>query len=197
MSEAGSKRVGAITVLLQRYREGDKEAEEQLLAEVYAELRKTAAAYLRRERPNHSLQASALVNEAYIKLAGLNRLDWQSRSHFFGVAAKLMREILVDRARARGAEKRGGNARPITLVDHLAFEKPNATDVLALDQALDALARKDPRMARLVQLRYFAGLSIDEAAEVLRVAPRTVKRDWQFARAWLQRRLGKGPSAAD
>jgi RNA polymerase sigma factor (TIGR02999 family) len=197
MSNEGGKIPGAITELLGRYRQGDKQAEERLIGEVYAELRKIAAAYLRRERPNHSLQASALVNEAYVKLAGLDRLDWQSRSHFFGVAAKLMREILVDHARARLAEKRGGGVRVVTLVEGLAFEKHNATDILALNEALEHLARKDPRTAKIVECRFFGGLSIDETAEALGVAPRTVKRDWQFGRAWLQRRLGKGTSVDD
>ncbi len=182
----------SITELLLRYRHGDKEAEQQLISAVYTELRRTAAAYLRRERPDHSLQPSALVNEAYIKLAGLSRLDWQNRSHFLGVAARIMREILVDHARARRAEKRGRGVQVVPLEDATIVEKGRATDVLALNEALDHLAQKDRRAAQVVEYRYFAGLSIEETAAALGVAPRTVRQDWQFGRAWLQRRLSGG-----
>jgi len=161
---------------------------------VYGELRKLAAAKLRNERPNHSLQASGLVNEAYIKLAGLNRVDWQNRAHFFGFAARAMREILVDHARARRADKRGGALQPVSLDSAVVLEQGSVTDVLAVDEALSSLARKDPRAARVVELRFFAGLSIEETAEVLDVAPRTVKRDWQLGRAWLRRQLSRGTS---
>jgi RNA polymerase sigma factor (TIGR02999 family) len=178
-----------ITELLLRCRRGDKQAEEQLISAVYAELHKIAAAYLRRERPDHSLQASALVNEAYIKLAGLTQLDWQNRSHFFGVAARIMREVLVDHARARRAEKRGRGLQLVPLDEAMIVEKRKTTDILALNEALDDLAKKDPRAARVVECRYFAGLSVDETAAALGIAPRTVKHDWQFGRAWLLRQL--------
>jgi len=189
MSDRHGSSAGAITALLTRYQHGDKEAEQQLISAVYPELRKIAAAKLRGERPNHSLQASDLVNEAYVKLAGLTRLDWQSRSHFFGVAARVMREVLTDHARARRAQKRGGSIRVEPINETRVLDRGQATDILALDEALDLLGRKDPRAVRVVECRFFAGLSIEETAEVVGVAPRTVKRDWQFGRAWLRQRL--------
>ena len=189
MADDPGKIESDVTELLQRCRQGDKAAEERLLSTVYAELRKVAAAHLRRERPDHSLQVSALVNEAYIKLAGLTRIDWQNRSHFFGVAARVMREILVDHARSRRAEKRGKGAQVLPLDDVIVGQKGITTDMLALHEALDDLARTDPRAARVVECRYFAGLSVEETAEALQVSPRTIKHDWQFGRAWLRRRL--------
>ncbi len=180
---------GDITQLLLRFQLGDKDAESRLVDAVHGELRKLAAAKLRGERPDHSLQASALVNEAYIKLSSLDRVGWKNRSHFFGFAAHLMREILVDHARARRAEKRGGGLRPLELEEAHAIQQEHSTDILALDEALESLTRKDARAAKVFECRYFAGMSVEETAEALGIAPRTVKRDWQLGRAWLRRRL--------
>jgi RNA polymerase sigma factor (TIGR02999 family) len=180
-------------VLLRRLQEGDKGAEEHLIEKVYGELRKLAAAYLRRERLGHSLQPTALVNEAYLKLTKLDRLDWQDRSHFFGVAAHLMRQILVDHARTRRAGKRGGGVGVVPLDEARILDKGRPTEIIALDEALDRLHQKDPRAAKVVECRFFGGLSVEETAKVLGVAARTVKRDWSLGRAWLQRELsGKG-----
>lgn len=193
MATTGVRGPGEITVLLRRLQEGDKEAEERLIEKVYGELRKLAASYLRRERPGHSLQPTALVNEAYLKLTKLDRLDWQDRSHFFGVAAHLMRQILVDHARTRRAEKRGGGVGVVPLDEALILDKGRPTEIIALDEALDRLHEKDPRAAKVVECRFFGGLSVEETAKVLGVAARTVKRDWSLGRAWLQRELsGKG-----
>jgi RNA polymerase sigma factor (TIGR02999 family) len=187
------KAPGEITLLLARTQQGDREAEAKLIATVYGELRKLAVAYLRRERPDHILQPTALVNEAYLKLADLNRLRWQDRSHFFGVAARLMRQILVDHARARRAEKRGGDVLVVPISKALVIDHRvgKASDVLAINEALEALARKDPRAVKVIECRFFAGLSIEETAEALGVAIRTVKRDWQIGRAWLRRELSR------
>jgi RNA polymerase sigma factor (TIGR02999 family) len=176
---------------LRRLQEGDREAEAHLIEKVYGELRKLAASYLRRERPGHSLQPTALVNEAYLKLTKLDRLGWQDRSHFFGVAAHLMRQILVDHARARRAEKRGGGVGVVPLDEALILEKGRPMEIIALDEALDRLHEKDPRAAKVVECRFFGGLSVEETAQVLGVAARTVKRDWNLGRAWLQRELSR------
>ncbi len=191
MPELSSDEPGGITLLLARVQNGDKEAEEKLISQVYGELRKLAAAYLRRERPDHSLQPTELVNEAYLKFADLNRLRWQDRSHFFGVAARLMRQVLVDHARARDAVKRGRHVMvvPISKALVLGRDQDRPSDVIAINDALNALAQKDPRAASVVECRFFGGLSIDETAEALGIAPRTVKRDWQIGRAWLRREL--------
>ncbi len=191
MPETRSKKPGEITLLLARVQEGDREAEAKLIAEVYDELRKLAAAYLRRERPDHTLQPTALVNEAYLKLADLNRLRWQDRSHFFGVAARLMRQILVDHARARRAVKRGRDVVLVPASKALVIDRrqKNPSDVLAIHEALNALERKDARAAQVVECRFFGGLSIEETAEALHISPRTVRHDWQIGRAWLRDRL--------
>ena len=191
MATTGASGSGEITLLLRRLQEGDKGAEEHLIEKVYGELRKLAASYLRRERPGHSLQPTALVNEAYLKLTRLDRLSWQDRSHFFGVAAHLMRQILVDHARARRAEKRGGDVRVVPLDEALILDKGRPMEIIALDEALDRLQEKDPRGAKVVECRFFGGLSVEETAEVLGIAPRTVKRDWYLCRAWLQRELSR------
>ena len=197
MSKPRSGTTGPITALLTRLQRGDKEAEQKLIAAVYPELRRIAAARLRGERRDHSLQSSDLVNEAYIKMAGLTELEWRSRSHFFCVAARLMRQILTDHARARHAQKRGGSIRVETLDEALAIDRDGIVDILAIDEALDQLGRRDARVAKVVECRFFGGLSIEETAEVIGVAPRTVKRDWQFGRAWLRRRLSTSRSPAD
>ncbi len=186
---------GAVTELLEHARGGDQGALEKLIPLVYAELRKIAAGYLRRERVGHTLQATALVHEAYLRLLKDEDLSFQNRAHFFAIAARSMREILVERARARDAAKRGGGRRRITLDEHVGGVGEQAVDVLALDEALERLARLDEGQARLVELRYFGGLTVEETAAALRVSPATVKRNWAVARAWLYRELTRDGSA--
>jgi RNA polymerase sigma factor (TIGR02999 family) len=159
-----------------------------LIPIVYEELRRLAHHYMRGERAGHTLQTTALVNEAYIRLADIERIEWQSRGHFFAMAATVMRRVLVDHARERGRDKRGGSLVFTTLAEHAITSSP-AIDVLALDEALDRLADMDPQQARIVELRYFTGLTIDETADALGISPATVKRDWTWARAWLYQRL--------
>jgi RNA polymerase sigma-70 factor, ECF subfamily len=181
-----------VTRLLLAWSDGKEAAATPLMDAVYDELRRLAHAYLMRERREHSLPATALVHEAYLKLVDQRRVRWQNRAHFFAVAAQVMRRLLVDHARARGAYKRGvALTIPLDGLDTPAEGK--SADLLALDTALDKLATLDPRQARLVELRYFGGLTIDEAASVLDVAAITVKRDWAMARTWLYRELG-GPT---
>jgi RNA polymerase sigma factor (TIGR02999 family) len=184
-----------ITALLQAWSRGDRAALEALLPAVYSELRHQAERYMRRQRADHTLQATALVHEAYLRLVKQQETEWRSRAHFFGVAAKAMRSILVDHARARQAAKRGAGAARLTLgrVESVPDPSP-AVDVLDLEEALQRLAEFDPAKARLVELRYFGGLSIEEAAEVLEVSPATLKRQWNTARAWLRRELSPLPS---
>ncbi|HJQ36861.1 MAG TPA: sigma-70 family RNA polymerase sigma factor [Thermoanaerobaculia bacterium] len=182
-----------ITRLLRASRDGDAEALDQLLPLVYQELRKIADAYLRSQRPDHTLQPTALLHEAYIKLAGAEPQEWNGRTHFFATAAAIMRNILVDHARSRQAEKRGSGARPVPLdlVVDRAAEKP--ADLVALDDALRALAVHDERKARVLELRYFAGLSVEETAEAMGLSVATVGREARFAAAWLRRELlGEG-----
>jgi len=162
---------------------------EQLVPVVYRELRGMARRYMASERPDHTLQASALVNEAYLKLVDVRRMQWQNRAHFFGVCAQLMRRILVDFARRQRVLKRGGGAQPLPLEEDIAVPVPQTTNLPALDDALNALAAVDPRKARVVELRFFAGLSVEETAEVLKVSPDTVVRDWRMAKVWLHREL--------
>jgi RNA polymerase sigma-70 factor, ECF subfamily len=178
-----------ITLLLRQSRDGNREAMDELLPLVYDELHRIAGAYLRSQRPGHTLQATALLNEAYIKLAGAEPQEWNSRTHFFATAAAIMRNILVDHARARQAEKRGGGLTPVTLeeaMDHVAGKPP---DLLALDDALHALANEDERKARVLELRYFGGLSVEETADVLGLSVATVGREARFATAWLRREM--------
>jgi RNA polymerase sigma factor (TIGR02999 family) len=175
---------GEVTALLSAWRRGDDGARDRLVAIVYPELRAMADRQLRGERSNHTLQPTALVNEAYLRLSGLDRIDWQDRAHFVRMAARLMREILVDHARRRDAAKRDGGQR-ITLTGlELPADEP-ALDVVALDGALARLEQIDPDKARLVELRYFGGLTIEETGEAMGLSPATVKRHWQAARAWL------------
>ena len=194
MATTGAGRAGDITVLLRRAQEGDQEAKERLIEKVYGELRKLAAAYLRRERSGHSLQPTALVNEAYLKLAKLDRLSWQDRHHFFGVASQVMRQVLVDHARARRAGKRGGGLGVIPLEESLILDKGRPTEIIALNEVLDRLQEKDPRAAKVVECRFFGGLSVEETAHALGIAPRTVKRDWNLGRAWLRKELSRTDS---
>jgi RNA polymerase sigma factor (TIGR02999 family) len=175
-----------ITQLLRDISLGDRQAEADLIPLVYQELRRIARRYMRREADGHTLQTTALVHEAYLRLARPGPGGFQNRAHFFGVAATVMRRILVDHARARRSDKRGGGAQRITAVlDTLQAFDGDADRLLALDSALDRLAHLDQRQSRIVELRFFAGMSIEETAEVMKISPRTVKRDWQMAKAWL------------
>jgi RNA polymerase sigma factor (TIGR02999 family) len=180
-----------ITRILLAWREGDDSALERLMPLVYDELRRLARRYMGRQRPGHTLQTTALVNEAYLRLVDANQVRWQDRAHFFAVSARLMRRVLVDFARARDNLKRGGGARRVTLDDDLAVANGEVTDVVALDDALTRLAGLDPRQAQIVELRYFGGLTEEETAEALGVSVRTVRRDWVLARAWLFRELSR------
>ena len=185
---------GEVTNLLIELKNGNRDAESRLMPLVYGELRRLAGLYMRGERPGHTLQATALVHEAYLRLVGYEDVDWQNRAHFFGVAANLMRRILVDHARAKQAKKRGGGDQKVSL-DQAVLVRPEAPEqFLALDEALERLAKRDPRQARIVELRYFGGLSEEETAEVLQISVRTVKRDWSVARAWLYQQLNPQPA---
>ena len=182
---------GAVTVLLGRLTTGDPDTMARLMDLIYPELRELARTHLQREPPGHVLQPTALVNEAYLRLVGHHAHNWENRAHFFGAASRLMRRILVDFARAEHAQKRGAGEVPVPLEDSTASaEARSVVDVIALDDALDALERLSPRQARIVQLRYFGGMSMAEVAEALGVTERTVVRDWAAARAWLRLRLG-------
>lgn len=180
-----------VTSLLQAWSRGDESAFDRLLPMVYDELRRQARRHMRNQPPGHTLQATALVHETYLRLVGGEPVEWRDRAHFFRVAAKAMRSILVDHARARRAAKRGGGALHVSLgaADSGGRDSPEL-DVAALDEALERFTEIDPEKCRLVELRYFAGLSIEEAAEVLGTSPATVKRQWNTARAWLRRELG-------
>jgi RNA polymerase sigma factor (TIGR02999 family) len=183
----------SITALLAELSAGNRDVESRLIPQVYGELRRLAAHYMRSERGNHTLQPTALVNEAYTRLVQQPQIPWQSRAHFFATASHLMRHILVDHARARRAGKRGGLQRQVTLDDALLPSSERTMDVLILDEALENLAQFDPRQARIVELHFFGGLTFAEIALVLKVAERTVKRDWSMARAWLKGELSKSP----
>ncbi len=180
---------GEVTRLLNRLQRGDKHAEGELITCVYHELKTLAAVYMRRERSDHTLQPTALVNEAYLRLTGQKTVTWQNRAHFFAVAAQVMRRVLVDYARNRRALKRAAAADAISLDEAFVFTKERSGDLLALDEALDRLAQQDRRAHRVIELRFFGGLSVDETAEVLGVSSRTVKREWSFGRAWLKGEL--------
>jgi len=178
-----------VTALLGDWSRGNRTALSQLMPLVYAELRRVAARQLRSERPDHTLQPTALVHEAYMRLVDQRRVDWQNRAHFFGVAAQVMRRILVDHARRHGANKRGQGVRCVSMDEAQDVAAPNEIPVLALDHALDRLAKVDAELTRIVELRAFGGLTIEEAAHVLGVSPSTAKRDWRTAKAWLSREL--------
>jgi RNA polymerase sigma factor (TIGR02999 family) len=179
-----------VTGLLQAWGGGDATALDRLVPIVYEELRRQAQRYLRRETPGHTLQTTALVHEAYLRLVDQRQARWQNRAQFFGVAAQLMRRILVDHARQRQAAKRGGSAIQVPLDEGAVAGPESDVDLVALDDALTRLAALDPQQARVVELRYFTGLGIEEAAEALGISPATVKREWAMARAWLKRELG-------
>ena len=180
---------GEITELLRNWRGGDKAAMDKLLPIVYDELRRLAASFFRRERLNHTLQATALVHEAYLRLVDQSCAGWENRAHFFGSAAQLMRQILVDHARSHNAAKRGGGEIKVSLAEDMVLAGPRELDLIALDVALDELAVLDEQQSRIVEMRFFGGLSIEETAEVMAISPATVKREWMTARRWLQREL--------
>jgi RNA polymerase sigma factor (TIGR02999 family) len=181
-----------LTQLLELWSQGDPLALEQLVPLVYSELHRLAQRYMAGERPGHTLQTTALVNEAYLRLAGSANKSWESRTQFFGVCAQVMRHILVDWARSRQAAKRGGNVALLELDDALAATAQPGADLVAIDDTLKALAEIDPRKSRVVELRFFGGLSAQETAEVLKVSVESVHRDWKLARSWLRRELGGG-----
>ncbi|MBZ5524070.1 MAG: sigma-70 family RNA polymerase sigma factor [Acidobacteriia bacterium] len=180
-----------ITALLAQLRDGSKEAEAQLIPMVYKELHRLARHYMRGERGDHTLQTSALVNEAYMRLVGEHGIDWKNRAHFFGVSAQIMRRILVDHARTRDAQKRGAGARKISLENAFVYTDEQSWQVVALHEALNKLARWDERQCRIVELRFFTGLSVEETAEALSLSPTTVKREFQLAKAWLYGELNQ------
>jgi RNA polymerase sigma factor (TIGR02999 family) len=181
-----------VTQLLLAWNGGEGGARDELLRAVYGELRRIASGHMAGESPGHTLQATALVNEAYVRLVDQTRVQWRNRSHFFGIAAQLMRRILVDHARRRHAAKRGGGATIVEFEDSLTPRSRRSVDLVVLDDILTRLDEFDSNAARLVELRYFGGLTIDETAEVLGVSPATVKREWTAARAWMHRELTKG-----
>jgi RNA polymerase sigma factor (TIGR02999 family) len=179
-----------VTQLLINWSRGDQAALEQLMPLVYGELRRLAAAYLRRERSNHTLQSTALVNEAFLRMVQQHEVQWRNRAHFYGIAAQMIRRILVDYARSQHAEKRGSGAVKLELDEAMAVAQTAPdVDLLALNDALDRLTLLDERQSRVVELRFFAGLSIEETAEVLHLSPASIKREWQTARAWLYREM--------
>ncbi|HLL14422.1 MAG TPA: sigma-70 family RNA polymerase sigma factor [Pyrinomonadaceae bacterium] len=181
-----------ITGLLADWGRGDRAALDKLTPLVYAELRRIARRQMSRERGDHTLQATALVNEAFIRISGQENFSWQDRAHFYAVCAQVMRHILIDHARANARDKRGGGAIHVSLDEAAVLADGQATDFLALDEALRALEAFDPQKGRIVELRYFAGLGIEETAEVLRISPTTVRREWRRAKAWLYRALAEG-----
>jgi RNA polymerase sigma factor (TIGR02999 family) len=174
-----------VTLLLSALTRGDDGAASKLIPVVYDELRRLAASYMRRERPDHTLQATALVHEAFLKLVEQRSVNWQSRAHFFGVAAQLMRRILIDHARGHLRQKRGGEHKKVSLDEAFIFSEQQSAELLAVDESLTRLSKLDQRQGRVVELRFFGGLSVEEAAEVLGISPKTVKRDWSIAKAWL------------
>ena len=180
-----------VTRLLQDWRNGDKAALEKLTPLVYDELRRLANRYLRSERKDHTLQGTALVHEAYMKMVGYTDLEWQSRAHFFGVAARIMRQILIDHARKHKADRRGGGKQNLNLEEAVVFSAERARDLVALDDALESLAAFDALKGRIIELRYFGGLSIEEISEVEAVSVSTVKRHMRMAEAWLHREINK------
>ena len=186
---------GDVSRLLAEYRDGDRGALDRLLPLVYSELRRIAARSLRAERRDHTLQPTALVNEAYVRLVDWKDVRWQNRAHFFAMAARLMRRILVDEARARGYQKRGGGAPMLSLDEALIVPAAPGKDLVALDDALTALAEVDGRKSQVVEMRFFGGLSLDETAEALQVSRDTVKRDWKMAKLWLLREIEGGTAS--
>jgi RNA polymerase sigma factor (TIGR02999 family) len=184
-------RSGEVTALLIEWRDGSRQAFEKLVPVVHEELRRIARRHMAGERPNHTLQATALVNEVYLRLVDIRRVQWQDRAHFFAMAARLMRRVLVDSARARKNQKRGGALHRVTLDLNLIAANEDPHDLIAIDQALEALATQYERKSQVVELRFFGGLSVEETAEVLEVSEETIMRDWKFAKNWLLRELSR------
>lgn len=180
---------GDVTRLLYGMGNGDPTAEAKLVPLVYEELRRLAAYHMRRERPDHTLQATALVHEAFLRLTEQKGISWQGKAHFFGIASQLMRRILVDHARGRLRTKRGGGRQKLSLDESLLLTEARSEELVSVNESLDRLAKLDPRQARIVELRFFGGLSVEETAEVTGVSPKTVKRDWSLAKAWLYQEL--------
>ena len=178
-----------VTQLLQKWQEGNQEALEALMPLVYNELKRLASSYLRRERPDHTLQSAALVNEAYLRLVDQTQTRWQNKAHFYGIAAQMMRRILADHARGHNAAKRGAGMPDLELDEAMAQAQARSVDVLDLEEALQRLEKLDPQQGRIVELRFYSGLSIEDTANVLGISPATVKRDWAAARAWLFREV--------
>jgi RNA polymerase sigma factor (TIGR02999 family) len=193
----GQTSTDGITKLLQGWRGGDRAALDALVPVVYKELHRLAHCELRKERPDHTLQSTALVHEAYFRLVGQTLPQWESRTHFFAIAAQLMRQILVDYARRHRASKRGSGVCMLTLDDAVVLPQRKDVDVVAIDDALNTLAEVDPRQSRIVELRFFAGLSLQEISEVMGIATATVQRDWTAARAWLHREISRRPIPGD
>jgi RNA polymerase sigma-70 factor (ECF subfamily) len=187
MRTTGSQQ--GVTDLLLEWRQGDSDALDRLTPLVYGELRRIAHRYMQGEREGHTLQTTALVNEAYLRLAGQQRIEWQNRSHFFAVMAQVMRHVLVDHARRRNSAKREGFLQQVPLEETAAMSKERAAELVALDEALGELAALDPRKGRVVELRYFGGLSLEETANILEVSVMTVRRDWRAAKAWLYKKV--------
>ena len=181
-----------VTQLLLSWSNGNEHALDELLPLVYSELKRIARRHMARENPGHTLQTSALINEAYLKLVNQQGIEWQNRAHFFAVAAQVMRHILIDHARGRHFAKRGAGAQKISLDEKVAVSDEHAAELVSLDDALTALNKLDSRKGRIVELRFFGGLSIEETAEVLKISPVTVTREWRAARAWLRREMSSG-----
>ena len=186
---------GEVTALLRAWHAGDEDAYRQVSSILYGELRRQAASYLRRKQPAGMLQTTALVHEAFMRLVGAGQVDWQDRQHFLAVAASTMRRVLVDLVRAQGSAKRGSRVVHLPLDSNLAAGGPPPVDLIALDQALETLATFDARKVRVIELRFFSGLTVEETAEVLDVSADTVARDWRMARTWLMRQLNAGSSS--
>ena len=178
-----------VTQLLQKWHEGNQEALEALMPLVYNELKRLAGSYLRRERPDHTLQSAALVNEAYLRLVDQTQTQWQNKAHFYGIAAQMMRRVLADHARSHNAVKRGAGMPELELNESVAQAQSRSVDVMDLEEALQKLEKLDPQQGKIVELRFFSGLSIEDTANVLGISPATVKRDWAAARAWLFREV--------
>jgi RNA polymerase sigma factor (TIGR02999 family) len=183
-----------VTALLMDWSQGNKDALERLTPLVYDELRRIAARYLRKERSDHTLESTALANEAYLRLVDQSKIQWQNRAHFFGVAAQMIRRILVDYARARNTDKRGKGAPQLSLDEAIGVPEHKSVELIALDDALKQLGELDEQQSKIVELRFFVGLSIEETAEVLGISPATVKREWTSAKAWLFRELSRRPA---
>jgi len=195
VTESPVNSANEVTQLLVSWGKGDQQSLESLIPLVYDELRRQARRYLRRERPDHTLQSSALVHEVYVRLIDQRQANWHNRSQFFGVAAQLMRRILVDHARSRGAVKRGAGVTKLAIAEEVAAIEMQNVDLIALDTSLTKLEQIDPQQCRIVELRFFSGLSIEDTADALSISPATVKRDWAMAKAWLYRKISGSPAS--